>query len=471
MYVSIPKPKKNSNLGNKGSCTRLADYLCKEVKNDVNIESSFDVSNENSLVKLQIERAEYKELIADLESQLAGFEDSETDSFYYTEALKGHYQNTLSDIENNINEIGEDQKFEVQLSTEIDSKNFFFDHNNDFIGRNSAIDLIDKNSVGLERDDSKFFMVVINPSQNEMNHLLQDIVSDKEIKSIDDLNPQQLEAYYNKLQKYTHSVMDIYADEMNRTKKNGERITGKDLVYFGKIENTRKYNFADKEVKHNKKISIEISNTQKNTNLSDSQKLDQIQNLQSKYIKTEKGENIKDGTLKTGLQTHIHVVVSRYDKDKKIKMSPLSNSKGKADHKVGQNECQIGFSRTDFAIRSQDKFDDMFNYQRQAKEHTAVKIENRRSTNKSLIQGANNILKKDGRIDVLEAYKFQIDLIKSMRNLNSVQGSQNLQSISKALTNTINPTQVLRNQMYQVNPVAQAKQTIKNVITKGGLEL
>ena len=158
-------------------------------------------------------------------------------------------------------------------------------------------------------------------------------------------------------------------------------------------------------------------------------------------------------------------------KDKKIKMSPLSNSKGKADHKVGQNECQIGFSRTDFAIRSQDKFDDMFNYQRQAKEHTAVKIENRRSTNKSLIQGANNILKKDGRIDVLEAYKFQIDLIKSMRNLNSVQGSQNLQSISKALTNTIYPTQVLRNQMYQVNPVAQAKQTIKNVITKGGLEL
>jgi hypothetical protein len=130
---------------------------------------------------------------------------------------------------------------------------------------------------------------VIAPTPEEMQHLKNDR---EKVKAI------------------TRDFMDIYASNFNGKNGKSKNLKGGDLVYFAKLEENRYYKGTDKEVKEGK---------------------------------------AKQGDPLPGDNTHIHVVVSRMDKTKNIKLSPLANSK-----KL--------FHREAFKTKSCEHFDKNYRY-------------------------------------------------------------------------------------------------------------
>lgn len=134
------------------------------------------------------------------------------------------------------------------------------------------------------------------------------------------LSPSQEELKHinndkDKLKEFTRSAMDEYAAHFDKGLK------GDDLVYFAKVEQQREYKGFDNEVK---------------------------QGL------------AKQGQQKDGLQTHVHVMVSRRAKEKGYKISPLNNSKG--------NKKTKGFDRQAFKTKAEQTFDKTTDYKRAVEE-------------------------------------------------------------------------------------------------------
>ena len=97
-----------------------------------------------------------------------------------------------------------------------------------------------------------------------------------------------------KLRTYTRDVMDEYAGNF------GKGLKGDDLVYFAKIEDNRYYRGDDEAVQHGL---------------------------------------AKQGDIKPGAQTHIHVLVSRKCKNNKLKLSPLSKALNR-DQGIGHRQVK-----------------------------------------------------------------------------------------------------------------------------------
>lgn len=169
---------------------------------------------------------------------------------------------------------------------------------------------LDGNNAKLGKDEAKFFLVNISPSQKELAHL-------KEHFGKAELKEQ--------LKEYAEKVMDEYAGNFKRPGIN----SSKDLLWFAKLENHRYYTFKDKEVQNGTK---------------------------------------KRGEKKAGDQLHIQVIVSRRDITNKIKLSPMNSSKGRnAEHskKMGQ------FDRMAFKQCGETLFDEKFNFERNLKDTLA----------------------------------------------------------------------------------------------------
>ena len=185
------------------------------------------------------------------------------------------------------------------LSKEDKSKGLgrelYFDHYRDRITAADVIKAIDTNAPLIDKHEAKFYSLVIAPRPDEMQHLKNDKA---------------------KLKSYVRDVMDIYAQNFNRKNGGSKNLTGSDLVYFAKLEESRYYKGTDPEVKEGK---------------------------------------VKQGDPLPGDNTHIHIVVSRMDGDKKIKLSPLVNSK-----KL--------FSREGFKMKCCEHFDKYYRYTGSGKE-------------------------------------------------------------------------------------------------------
>ncbi len=169
---------------------------------------------------------------------------------------------------------------------------------------------IDSNIAKLGKDDAKFFLINISPSQKELTHLEEKYGADK----ISEM-----------LKKYTVKVMDEYARNFNR---NGIK-SSHDLVWFAKLENNRYYTYNDKEVKNGTR---------------------------------------RRGELKQGDQRHVQVIVSRKDLTNKIKLSPMNSSRGRnIEHskKMGQ------FDRMTFKQCGETLFDREFGFERGLKDTIA----------------------------------------------------------------------------------------------------
>lgn len=124
-----------------------------------------------------------------------------------------------------------------------------------------------------------------------------------------------------KLKEYTKSVMGEYAKNFNKG------LDSQDLVWYAKLENDRTYKNKDKEVQEGLK---------------------------------------KAGEKKEGLNTHVQVIVSRKCAENKRRLSPLNNSR--TENKNRKIKGNTGFDRVQFKMKSIDKFDEMFQYQRQVNE-------------------------------------------------------------------------------------------------------
>jgi hypothetical protein len=163
---------------------------------------------------------------------------------------------------------------------------------------------IDHNIGRLSKDEAKFFLVNISPSEHELTFLKEEFGEEGA--------RQQLKQYANKL-------MDEYAK--NFKKENVK--SNKDILYYGKVENHRYYTHKDEEVKQGM---------------------------------------AKRGEQKPGEQMHVQIIVSRKDITDSIRLSPLNNSRGKnVAHslKVGQ------FDRSAFKEVAEQTFDQKFDYDRE----------------------------------------------------------------------------------------------------------
>lgn len=477
MYIAIHKPKSMGKGGNRGSSADLIDYLSKEDnRNDLGIIDEIENEEERNIVSVLLEKKELEESILSLENKISSTPYFDDDTYFLDADLLEHYKNELEKVNDEVEKL-DDRKIVFNLNINAENQTFF-NGEKENISKELAQKTIDEQSKGLEKKDSKFFMITVNPDQKELQHLLKDITPNYEnISSTSELTKDENLKFQDKIKDYTHSVMDEYAKEFNRVKKDGSALERKDLVYVAKIENNRTYTSQDREVKFNREINKEIKNISNNPNISNSNKTESIRNLQDKLKLTNSGQIIRADLPKEGLQTHVHIVVSRQDKDKQFKLSPLANSKGQNNHQLNGKDVTIGFNRTDFAIKSQQKFDEQFNYQRPSKDMTAVRVQNNRNENdnKNVYSSMRRLVKDDGKVDVLEGYKLMAKGVGSIAEV-AMTGKLNLQKIdpstlAKVFGNEISPTEKLRQRLSEINPKELATQKIKQAITKGGLEI
>src|SRR5690606_10517231 len=166
---------------------------------------------------------------------------------------------------------------------------------------------IDNNVAKLGRNDAKFFLVNISPSQKEIAFLKE---------QFGDQGAEE------KLKQYAVAVMDAYAQNLKRPGIE----SSKDLVWYAKLERNRYYSNNDPEVKEG---------------------------------------TAKVGKTKEGEQMHVQVIVSRKDKTNKIKLRPMNNSRGNNK----QHSAKIGqFNRVAFKNSGEQIFDEMFGFDRLLKE-------------------------------------------------------------------------------------------------------
>ncbi|MDB4920225.1 DUF5712 family protein [Mucilaginibacter sp.] len=215
------------------------------------------------------------------------------------------------------NETGNNKGSSGQLVTYLEKENrvaeklnqpeYWFNHERNNIQPYDVRYTIDNNIAKLSRDETKFFLINISPSEKEISYLKEQYGED---------------GAKQHLKQYANQVMNDYALNFKRNNIN----SNKDLVYFGKLENHRYYTYKDEEVKNG---------------------------------------HTKKGDQKPGEQMHVQIIVSRKDASNSIKLSPLNNSRGKNQAhslKVGQ------FDRVAFKQATEKRFDKMFSYERELKE-------------------------------------------------------------------------------------------------------
>lgn len=215
----------------------------------------------------------------------------------------------------------------IDEKREIESrKQFFFSHSKNNISTNEVISGIDKNIKKLGKKDAKYFAPTINFSQQELKHIIQSVTDKKEVKNVWELNIKEYELFNNKIKEYTKLIMTNYAKNFNRENKGLK--SGNDLVYFAKIEHFRKFKGTDDEV------------------------------LNTIY---------KAGDLKPGINSHVHIIVSRKDKTQKLKLTPTTKERS-TTRTIGGNTYHVGFDRMKWINNNEKSFDDFFHYKRRERE-------------------------------------------------------------------------------------------------------
>ncbi|WP_191089046.1 DUF5712 family protein, partial [Arenibacter lacus] len=171
---------------------------------------------------------------------------------------------------------------------------------------------------GLAKKQDRYFTLTLNFSQQEQEHLTSTIAK-RPIENVDELNQKEYEHFNEVIKLFARQAMRNYA--MNFKKK----IKEEEIVWFAKIEHKRRYKGNDKEVKLGK---------------------------------------VKSAEPKKGLQTHVHITVSRMHKDHRINLSPLANAKSGQNLVLNGRTVKGGFDRSNWKQLNEDSFDKMFKYKR-----------------------------------------------------------------------------------------------------------
>ncbi|NKI28306.1 hypothetical protein SAMN04487911_12816 [Arenibacter nanhaiticus] len=222
----------------------------------------------------------------------------------------------------------------------------FFDQNNDRIAPEQVVKEIDKNTAKLKKREPKFYSLTINPSRRELRHINND--------------PKLLK-------QYVREVMKDYAASFYR-----EKLVSVDSIkYYAKLEYERTFKGYDKQIKENQVYKAKIVKLENDIRMVLKGELKgnvktlkkQIKKLSAQIPHRLNGKVITQGMKKPGLQTHIHIIVSRKDVTNKYSLSPGSKYK-ESEAVLNGQVVKRGFKRDYFIERAEKKFDATFNYNR-----------------------------------------------------------------------------------------------------------
>lgn len=188
----------------------------------------------------------------------------------------------------------------------------FFSHTENFVNSSTVINAIDSNHKTLKAGEDKFYMLSINPSDRELKMIVKKQTGKDNVSDFDSLSVDEQEKVIQELKEFARSCMDEYAKNFYRDKV----VSGNDLVYYGRVETERLYKNTDQEVKDNR---------------------------------------VKVGDKKSGLNLHIHIIVSRMDKSQTVRLSPLTRESVRKSTVNGRN-CVVGFNRSEWANRCFEVF-------------------------------------------------------------------------------------------------------------------
>tara|TARA_R110002096_G_scaffold282151_2_gene476174 strand:+ start:2276 stop:3301 length:1026 start_codon:yes stop_codon:yes gene_type:complete len=228
----------------------------------------------------------------------------------------------------------------------IELQEHFFDQNNDRISPEHIVKDIDENTAKLKKQEPKFYSLTINPSQSELKHITND--------------PKLL-------RQYVREAMKNYADAFYRDTP----VTVDSIKYYAKIEYERTYKGFDKEIKENQptrakivKLEHDLVKIRQGELQGNSKTIKrQIDRLKAQAPHQRDGRMIEQGMKKPGLQTHIHIIVSRKDNSNTLSLSPGSSHKA-SEAVLNGKPVKRGFHRDAFYENAEKTFDRMFNYKR-----------------------------------------------------------------------------------------------------------
>ncbi|SDR77363.1 hypothetical protein SAMN04487764_0616 [Gillisia sp. Hel1_33_143] len=239
-------------------------------------------------------------------------------------------------------------------------KEYFFDQYEDKIYPYQVIKEIDENTSKLKLKEPKYYSITINPSKYELKHIHNNS---------------------EKLREFVREAMKEYAGSFNR-EINGKPIGVDDIKYFAKIEQERTYKSNDIAIRENKPYSNQIAHLKNELRKVErgeiSGNIRQLENDIHKLVSDApykfQGQVIEPGMKKEGLQSHIHIIVSRKDASNSYSLSPGSKYKASEVEMHGKM-IKRGFERDRFFQSSEKAFDKMFQYNRNYVEsYTARKI-------------------------------------------------------------------------------------------------
>ncbi|WP_423819633.1 MobB family relaxase [Salinimicrobium sp. TIG7-5_MAKvit] len=255
--------------------------------------------------------------------------------------IGGNFTSSVADFVTYLEKENRDQPLEKM--------NYFFNQTGNQISEQQVIGEIDANSAKLRKTEPRYYSLTINPSQYELRHIQNNSTS---------------------LREYTLEVMKNYAKAFNREIE-GKPVSIENLKFFAKIEYQRSYHHYDKEIRENSpymkqivKLEHDLVKIRRGDMDGDSQKVrKEISRLIKEIPHTIGGKPIKEGMLKPGLQTHVHVIVSRKDATNRYSLSPGSKYRSSTVEMHGRT-VRRGFDRNQFFQSAERTFDRMFQYQR-----------------------------------------------------------------------------------------------------------
>ena len=229
---------------------------------------------------------------------------------------------------------------------EPDLQEHFFDQNNDRVSPEHVVKEIDGNTAKLKKTEPKFYSLTVNPSQRELKHINND--------------PE-------KLKKYVREIMKDYAASFHRDRP----VSVDDIKYFAKIEYERTYKGFDKEVRENQpfrgkiaKLENQIRKAERGETTRNVQAIKkELENVKLLVPHWLDGKIVEQGMEKPGLQTHVHIIVSRKDVTNKYSLSPGSKYM-QSESKLNGKVVKRGFNRNQFYDDAEKKFDTLFKYKR-----------------------------------------------------------------------------------------------------------
>jgi len=248
------------------------------------------------------------------------------------------YSSSVTDYVNYLEKENEGKHPELQ--------EHFFDQNNNNITPDEVIKEIDGNTKKLSKKDPKFYSIVVSPSAKELKHINNDPAL---------------------LRRYTRELMKDYAASFNRDRK----VTVDDIKYYAKIEHERSYRGFEKKVKANEpyrkkmaKLKNDLAKINRGELKGSAKKMQlNIDKLIAEAPYKVNGKILTEGMKKEGLQTHIHIIVSRKDVTNTYKLSPNSQNK-KATTILNGTAQKQGFDRNSFFDSAEKRFDKVFKYDR-----------------------------------------------------------------------------------------------------------